>query len=306
MIHIKASPGYLAIVLLITLFALTSPVYAASPDLTVSSIWLEKASAPGIPVTGNDLAPNDSFNIVANVTNLGQATAQGFYVDVYYDSSYGRGGPDNIAPGEVQQWFIGPLTATPGAHTTRWVVDPDNQIAELNETNNQKQYTFTIRQQVGLTANSTTTASAISNSTIFVTTTSTVTSSYTTTVTATTSNGATSTVTVPNWSTTVTSTTTTTATVSSSSTSSSSSRIVSTTSSKTGSTTAQTTSGRTRPGRNEIYYLLPTQDASSWWDSVLLLIIGAWLVLRLPHHVTRGLTSASQFAKLGGRRISKQ
>jgi hypothetical protein len=156
MIRLKASPGYLAIVLLITLFALRSPVYAALPDLTVSSIWLERASAPGVPVAGTDLAPNESFVIVANVTNLGQGTAHGFYLDVYYDSDYGRGGPDNITSGEVQQWFVGPLTATPGAHTTQWVVDPDNQIAELNEQNNQKQYTFNIGQ---LTTNSTTTAS---------------------------------------------------------------------------------------------------------------------------------------------------
>jgi hypothetical protein len=209
MIRLKASPIYLAIVLLLTLYALRSPVYAALPDLTVSSIWLERSSAPGVPVAGSDLALNGSFVIVANVTNLGQETAYGFYLDVYYDGDYGRGGPDNITQGEVQQWFVGPLTATSGAHTTQWVVDPDNQIAELNEQNNQKQYAFTIGNQTAITTTSTTAGSP--NSTTIVTTTSTVTSGYNTTVTATTSNGTTSTVTVPNDSTTLTTSVSTTA-----------------------------------------------------------------------------------------------
>jgi hypothetical protein len=164
MIRLKASPIYLAIVLLITLYAFRSPVYAALPDLTVSSIWLERASAPGVPVAATDLAPNESFVIVANVTNLGQATASGFYLDVYYDSDYGRGGPDNITAGEVQQWFVGPLTATLGVHTTQWIVDPDNQIVELNEQNNQGQYTFTIGQQITTTMTTSTTSTTITSS----------------------------------------------------------------------------------------------------------------------------------------------
>jgi len=130
--------------LLIALSTLSFPVYAGSSDLTVDSIWIERASAPGVPVAGTDLALDESFNLVASIKNLGQETANGYYLDVYYDSEYGRGGPDNIAPGEVQEWYVGPLTATAGTHTTQWVVDPDNQIAELNEQNNEKEYTFTV------------------------------------------------------------------------------------------------------------------------------------------------------------------
>ncbi len=130
--------------LLIALSTLSFPVYAGLPDLTVDSIWLERASAPGVPVTGTDLALNESFNIVASIKNIGKEAANGYYLDVYYDSNYGRGGPDNITAGEVQQWYVGPLTATAGTHNTTWVVDPDNQITELNEQNNVKQYTFTI------------------------------------------------------------------------------------------------------------------------------------------------------------------
>jgi hypothetical protein len=121
------------------------PVQAAdSPDLTVDSVWLEEASNPGQPVT--QVNPGDQFLIVASLKNLGTATASGYYLDVYYDSDYGRGGPDNIAPGEAQVWYIGPLTAQAGTHTTKWIVDPDNQIVELNEGNNEMDLTFTIGQ----------------------------------------------------------------------------------------------------------------------------------------------------------------
>jgi len=130
--------------LLIALSTLSFPVYAGSSDLTVDSIWLERASAPGVPVTGTDLALNESFNIVASIKNLGQEAANGYYLDVYYDNDYGRGGPDNITAGEVQEWYVGPLTATAGTHVTQWVVDPDNQIAELNEQNNEKEYALTV------------------------------------------------------------------------------------------------------------------------------------------------------------------
>jgi hypothetical protein len=155
---------------LIALSTLSFPVYAGSSDLTVDSIWLERASAPGVPVAGTDLSSNESFNIVASIKNIGQEAANGYYLDVYYDSDYGRGGPDNITAGEVQEWYVGPLTATVGTHVTQWVVDPDNQIAELDEQNNVKQYTFTIgSSEPQTTTGSTATVSVtvIQNSTSF-------------------------------------------------------------------------------------------------------------------------------------------
>ena len=131
------------LIVLIVLPSLAVSVHAASaPDLTVDSIWLEDASQVGQPIS--QVSPGQSFNIVATIKNIGQETASGYYLDVYYDSDYGRGGPDNIAPGEVQTWYVGPLTAQAGTHTTKWVVDPDNQIAELDETNNQKELAFTV------------------------------------------------------------------------------------------------------------------------------------------------------------------
>jgi hypothetical protein len=156
--------------LLIALSTLSFPVYADSSDLTVDSIWLERASAPGVPVAGTDLALNESFSIVASIKNLGQEAANGYYLDVYYDNDYGRGGPDNITAGEVQEWYVGPLTATAGTHTTQWVVDPDNQIAELDEQNNVKQYVFTVEsseQQTTTGSTATVSVTVMQNSTSF-------------------------------------------------------------------------------------------------------------------------------------------
>ena len=177
--------------LLIALSTLSFPVYAGLPDLTVDSMWLERASAPGVPVAGTDLALNESFNIVASIKNIGQEAANEYYLDIYYDSDYGHGGPDSITAGEVQEWYVGPLTATAGTHTTQWVVDPDNQIAELNEQNNVKQYTFTIgSSEPQTTTESTVTVSATvtQNATSYTygTTTTTVSAYSTSTLTSTT------------------------------------------------------------------------------------------------------------------------
>jgi len=130
------------LILLVCLSSLANLAYAASPDLTVDNVWLEKASNPGEVVA--QVASGEQFNIVASVKNIGDAPGSGFYLDVYYDSDFGRGGPDVISAGEVQVWYVGPLTAQDGSHTTRWIVDPDNQIAELNENNSEKDLTFTI------------------------------------------------------------------------------------------------------------------------------------------------------------------
>ena len=90
----------LLFLLVISLASVTFPAHAASSDLVAESIWLEDASQIGQPVS--QVSPWQSFNIVATIKNIGQDTASGYYLDVYYDSDFGRGGPDNIAPGEVQ------------------------------------------------------------------------------------------------------------------------------------------------------------------------------------------------------------
>jgi len=174
----KAKHAFPCLVFLLAVFVglayLPVAVHADSlPDLTVDSIWLEDASQPGQPVS--QISPGESFLIVATIKNIGQATATGFYLDVYYDSDYGRGGPDNITAGEVQTWYVGPLTATNGTHTTKWVVNPDNAISESDTTNNEKDYTFTVGQQAP--ANTTTqvtqvvTATGTMNVTRYMTTT---------------------------------------------------------------------------------------------------------------------------------------
>ena len=186
--HLPRILLFLAVVTVLLVPTLVSPVRqahaASSPDLTVDSIWLEESSNPGQPVA--QVNPGDQFLIVASIKNLGTAIGSGYYLDVYYDSEYGRGGPDIIAAGETQVWYVGPLTAQAGTHSTTWTLDPDNQIVELDESNNQKEYTFTIGAEI-------TTTTSTSNSTAVLTTETTQTSTNTTTSTTATSTSSTTT-----------------------------------------------------------------------------------------------------------------
>jgi len=178
----------LLLILAFSLANLPVGVHAgSSSDLAVDSVWLEDASQIGQPVS--QLSPGQSFNIVVTIRNTGQDTASNYCIDVYYDSDYGRGGPDNIAPGEVQTWYVGPLTAQASTHTTKWVVDPDNQIAELDETNNQKELAFT----VGSETVTTTMTSSLTSSTTELTSTSTSSTSESTSTSTSYTNESTST-----------------------------------------------------------------------------------------------------------------
>ena len=80
---------FLLIVLIVLPSLAVSVHAAAAPDLTVDSIWLEDASQVGQSIS--EVSPGQSFNIIATIKNIGQETASGYYLDVYYDSDYGRG-----------------------------------------------------------------------------------------------------------------------------------------------------------------------------------------------------------------------
>ena len=267
--HLPRILLFLAVLTVLLIPTLASPVrqaHAASgPDLTVDSIWLEENSNPGQPVTQVNLG--DQFLIVASIKNIGTATASGYYLDVYYDSDYGRGGPDTIAANETQVWYIGPLAAQAGTHTTKWIVDPDNQIVELNENNNEKDYTFTIGAQ-----NTTTTTTTASNSTTILTTQTTQTSTNTTTST--------------------TSTTTTTATSTSTSTASTSA----TTTSSSTSTTIGGTGSHGTFGANVLDGDAITASASGTLSSVGINVYAAYGHIRGAIYSTYNSTSK----KFGG------
>ena len=85
------------LILLVAFATLVIPAHAGSSDLAVDNIWLEKASAPAQPVT--DMPVGEQFYIIATVKNSGQETAYGYYLDVYYESDYGRGGTRRHHPG---------------------------------------------------------------------------------------------------------------------------------------------------------------------------------------------------------------
>jgi hypothetical protein len=131
------------------------------PDLTVTSIWLENATGAasaaagpaGVPGSDSVTAqqqgwvpnPGDQFCIWATVQNVGTASAPGYYIDAYYDSTYGQGyTPYALAPGYTENWYWCGFTAQPGIHVTRWIVDPSNLIPESDETNNELDYAFSV------------------------------------------------------------------------------------------------------------------------------------------------------------------
>jgi hypothetical protein len=96
----------LLLLLLVCIPNVVVPAHAASPDLTVDSIWLEEASAVGVPVA--QVAPGDSFLIVATVKNTGDSAANGYYLDVYYDSDYGREARTTLRRAKCRHGMLGP------------------------------------------------------------------------------------------------------------------------------------------------------------------------------------------------------
>lgn len=79
-------------------------------------------------------------------TNSGSGTANGdFHVEVRIDGNWFIRYPfSNVGPGGGKIWenWLHPVF-TPGQHVIKIVVDPDNRIAESNESNNEWQHTFT-------------------------------------------------------------------------------------------------------------------------------------------------------------------
>ena len=132
------------------------------PDLTVTSIWLEAYTpASAAAVTGPTVAPGsgsvtaqqqgwvpnpaDQFCIWATVENKGTADVQGYSVGAYYDSYYAAESTSNsLAAGYTHYWSWCSFVAQPGTHITRWIVDPNNEIPESDETNNELAYSFSV------------------------------------------------------------------------------------------------------------------------------------------------------------------
>jgi len=102
------------------------------PDLVVSRIWIGDKSKPIVPRAG------EPFYLCATVKNIGNAQAEGYYVQPYFGGGpLAPGGPGKIEAGGAQDWSCGPVTVGPGIYEVRWVVNPDRRVGEASYGNNE-------------------------------------------------------------------------------------------------------------------------------------------------------------------------
>jgi hypothetical protein len=65
------------------------------------------------------------------------------------------------------------------------------------------------------------------------------------------------------------------------------------------------TSAHEKRERNEAFYFPESQDIPQWWTTILLMLTGAWLMLRFPRYRTGGLAIISKLTKVTGSATSK-
>jgi len=113
----------------------STPSFAqqALPDLVISKIWIgDRNNTPIIPKAG------EAFYVCATVKNLGNAHAEGYYVQPYFGGSpLATGGPGKLEAGGAQDWSSGPVVAGHGIYEVRWVLNPDRKVPEANYGNNE-------------------------------------------------------------------------------------------------------------------------------------------------------------------------
>lgn len=123
----------LTFILILGMISLPSVSQQPLPDLVISKIWVgDKNNTPISPRAG------EAFYVCATVKNLGNAFAEGYYVQPYFAGSpLAAGGPGRLEPGGAQDWSSGPIVIGPGIYEIRWALNPDRKIAEANYGNNE-------------------------------------------------------------------------------------------------------------------------------------------------------------------------
>jgi lipopolysaccharide export LptBFGC system permease protein LptF len=71
-------------------------------------------------------------------------------------------------------------------------------------------------------------------------------------------------------------------------------------SSKGSTSTIRSSTSTVAKRERNAFYFLEFQDLSQWWTAILLMLSGAWLVLRFPRYRTGGLAIASRLTKVNG------
>ncbi len=106
-----------------------------SLDLSILEMWLE----PLNPVEGEEV------HFYSTITNVGQKKAEDFSVETYLDSALYARHELSLEANESITIRTQPWTAVEGSHVVRWVVDSDDRIDELNETNNEESLSFMVK-----------------------------------------------------------------------------------------------------------------------------------------------------------------
>lgn len=122
-----------AFALMLGMFPMFSSAQQPLPDLVVSKMWIgDRNNTPIVPRAG------EPFYLCATVKNLGNAHAEGYYVQPYFGGSpLAAGGPGRLEVNDAQDWASGPVTVGPGIYEVRWVLNPDRRIPEGNYGNNE-------------------------------------------------------------------------------------------------------------------------------------------------------------------------
>jgi len=123
----------LALVLALGILPTPSHGQQALPDLLILKIWIgDRNNTPMAPKAG------EAFYICATVKNIGNAHAEGYYVQPYFGgNALAIGGPGKLEAGGAQDWSSGPVSVGPGIYEVRWVLNPDRKVPEANYGNNE-------------------------------------------------------------------------------------------------------------------------------------------------------------------------
>jgi len=113
------------------------------PDLAIKDAWV--GDSQGVPIA--KIKPGSEFYLWATVDNIGQTTAEDYYVTVYFNNSRDIGGPGNLEVDGETYWYLGPFKAETGSYEVRWVVNENRSVTETSYGNNEKTMTMQVPER---------------------------------------------------------------------------------------------------------------------------------------------------------------
>jgi hypothetical protein len=107
----------------------------AKPDFVVVDVYWEPS----------DPMPGEEVTFYADLANQGTQDANDVYLRAYKDGYFYASGTSDFPAGALENIFVtSTWTATAGNHNITWIMDPNGDIDEWNETNNEMTRNFTV------------------------------------------------------------------------------------------------------------------------------------------------------------------